>query len=64
MAGFTPSSVVAFQKNKESSLILMDGEDLSLILAEQLTLPDALNAKIRKAAQEGVIFYPLRTHLT
>ena len=43
-----------------ANLILMDGMDLTLILERRVTLIDALRAKVDKAAQEGIIFYPLK----
>lgn len=43
-----------------ANLILMDGEDLALILEGQVSLVDALQAKVDKAAQEGIVFFPLK----
>jgi hypothetical protein len=37
----------------------MDGQELALILEGHVSLTDALDLKIQKAAQEGVIFFPL-----
>jgi hypothetical protein len=37
----------------------MDGADLSLILEGHVSLTDGLDLKIQKAAQEGIIFFPL-----
>ncbi|MBN1569185.1 MAG: restriction endonuclease [Acidobacteria bacterium] len=42
-----------------ANLILVDGYDLMLILEGRVSLTDALQAKIEKAAQEGTIYYPL-----
>jgi len=40
--------------------VLVAGEDLILVLEGQVSLQDALLYKIRRAAQEGVMFAPLR----
>lgn len=44
-----------------ANLILMDGYDLTLILEARVSLLDGLQAKIDKAAQEGVVYFPLRS---
>jgi len=44
------------------NLILMDGEDLALILEGRISLIEALQLKLDKAAQEGRIFYRLAAH--
>jgi hypothetical protein len=41
---------------RSRSVLVMDGADLALILEGQVTLPDALEFKRQRAAQEGVIF--------
>lgn len=42
-----------------ANLILMDGYDLVLILEGQVSLIDALQAKVDKAAQEGIMYFSL-----
>lgn len=42
-----------------ANLVLMDGYDLALILEGRVSLVDALQAKIDKAAQEGVMFFSI-----
>lgn len=42
-----------------ANLVLMDGYDLALILEGRVSLVDALQAKVDKAAQEGVMFFSL-----
>lgn len=59
MAGFRPQVVTEFTRGVGSNIILMDGQDLFLILEGQVTLVDAIELKIQKAAQEGIIFFPL-----
>ncbi len=43
----------------QANLILVDGYDLALILEGRVSLIDALQAKIDKAAQEGILYFPL-----
>lgn len=37
----------------------MCGQDLTLILEGFVSLVDALDVKVQKAAQEGIIYFPL-----
>jgi hypothetical protein len=57
--GFRPEVVTEFTKGLSSNIVLMDGADLSLILEGHVSLWDALDMKIQKAAQEGIIYFPL-----
>lgn len=59
VAGFNPETVSEFTRGQSSSIVLMDGQDISLILEGHVSLIDALTVKTQKAAQEGIIFYPL-----
>jgi len=59
MAGFRPEVVLEFTRGVSSNIILMDGSDLILILEGHVSLIDALELKTQKAAQEGIIFFPL-----
>ncbi len=59
MAGFRPEVIFEFTRGASSNVILMDGADLIVILEGQISLVDALELKIKKAAQEGIIFFPL-----
>lgn len=43
----------------QANLILVDGYDLTLILEGRVSLIDALQAKIDKAAQEGILYFAL-----
>lgn len=45
------------------NLVLMDGQDLALILEGRISLTEALRTKLDRAAQQGVLFYPLSQHL-
>lgn len=46
-------------RGTSSNIVLMDGQDLMLILEGHVSLDDGLDLKIRKAAQEGIIYFPL-----
>jgi hypothetical protein len=59
MAGFRQEVVFEFTRGMSSNIILMDGSDLILILEGHVSLLDGLELKIQKAAQEGIIFFPL-----
>jgi len=59
IAGFRPEVVLEFTRGVTSSIILVDGSDLTLILEGHVSLIDALDLKIQKAAQEGITFFPL-----
>jgi len=57
--GYRGEVLFEFTRGVSSNIILMDGQDLALILEGHVSLTDALDLKIQKAAQEGVIFLPL-----
>lgn len=57
--GFRQEVVFEFTRGVTSNIVLMDGVDLSLILEGRVSLIDALEIKIQKAAQEGIILFPL-----
>lgn len=59
IVGFRPEVVSEFTRGVSSNILLMDGADLSLILEGHVSLTDGLDFKIQKAAQEGIIFFPL-----
>jgi hypothetical protein len=55
-----PRPEVVDQLTKSAkSVLIMDGADLAVILEGRISLREALEQKLRKASQEGVIFYPL-----
>jgi hypothetical protein len=45
------------------NLILTDGQDLALILEGRISLIEALQIKLDKAAEQGILFYPLAQHV-
>ncbi len=59
LIGFRPEVVLEFTRGVSSNIVLMDGNDLSLVLEGHVSLIDSLDLKIQKAAQEGIIFFPL-----
>lgn len=60
IAGFRAEVVSEFGRRAPANVVLVAGEDLILVLEGQVSLQDALLYKIRRAAQEGVMFAPLR----
>ena len=59
MSSFNPNHISLFE-GANPRIILMDGEDLTLILEGHFQLADALNLKITHAVKKGKIFYRLR----
>jgi len=59
VAGFREEVIEEFTRGVTSNIVLVDGTDLMLILEDQISLIDALDLKTQKAAQEGIIYYPL-----
>lgn len=59
VVGFRPEVVADLARGPSNNIMLMCGHDLTLILEGQVSLRDALDLKIDKAAQEGIIYYPV-----
>ena len=59
MDGFSEDGITSIT-GKEPRIILMDGEDLSLILNGSISLKDALKSKIDKLVKEGNTFFKVR----
>jgi restriction endonuclease Mrr len=59
IAGFRQEVVLEMTRAVSSNIVLVDGYDLTLILEGHISLVDALELKIEKAVQEGIIFFPL-----
>lgn len=57
--GFRAEDVQRLREAGSANLILFDGYDLILILENRVSLIDALQAKVDKAAQEGTLYYSL-----
>jgi hypothetical protein len=58
MAGFRENVVDEFQHG-DNPVLLLDGRDLTEILEERISLPDALDAKLEHAAKTGNPFHKL-----
>ncbi len=56
---FRPEVVFEFTRGTTSNIVLLDGPDLGLILEGHVSLVDALDRKIQKATEEGLIYFPL-----
>lgn len=63
MAGFRPAAVNLYRLSKENKLILMSGEDLSMVLGGRISFADALREKIRAASTRGEPYLQLATLL-
>ncbi|OGN99850.1 MAG: hypothetical protein A2Y59_03005 [Chloroflexi bacterium RBG_13_52_14] len=61
---FRPEVVSEFTRGVSSNIILFDGSDLALIFEGRISLVEALNLKVRKASQEGIIYFSLREHFS
>lgn len=59
-SGFTPDGTAAFDSGRPTALIAMDGLDLYEVLHRNLSLPDVLTAKSRRAAESNQCFVPVR----
>ena len=57
--GYRSEVLLEFTRGVSSNILLADGQDLILILEGHISLTDALELKVQKAAQEGIIFFPL-----
>ncbi len=59
IAPFSEDVLRRLREAGPAKLVLMDGYDLTLILEGRVSLVDALQAKVDKAAQEGIMFFSL-----
>lgn len=59
IAAYRTEVVMDFMRGGATNVVLFDGSDIALILEGQISFTDALQIKIEKAAQEGVIYFPL-----
>lgn len=55
--------VIEQYNGEGANIIFMCGQDLTLILEGHIDLRDGLRAKIDRAAQEGIVYYPLNQFL-
>ena len=61
--GFRDEVIKAFDGNK-TNILFFDGEDLIHILEGRIDLREVIRAKIDKAAQEGIVFLPVKSMLS
>ena len=59
IVGMAIGDAVPLQPTRVSDLTRRQRNDLALILEGQLSLVDALDMKVQKAAQQGIVFFPL-----
>jgi Restriction endonuclease len=59
-SGFSKDGLQAFARGRSTSIICMDGLDLSQILSGQLNLIEVIQRKKRRAAETGNAFVPVR----
>lgn len=59
IVGYRNEVLMDFMRGGSTNVILVDGQDLSLILEGHISLNDAMQLKVNKAAQEGIIYFPL-----
>jgi len=57
--GFSKDGLEAFAKGRSTNMIGMDGQDLYFILQGEISLPEVIRLKTRKAAEEGTFFIPV-----
>jgi Restriction endonuclease len=59
-SGFSADGIARFDSGRPTALIAMDGADLHEVLDRNLSLPDILTAKARRAAETNRCFVPVR----
>ena len=64
MGGFSEDTIDALVAGKVINTILFSGDDMRAISYEQLTIVDALDRKLRAAAEGGTPYSPLRDSVT
>jgi hypothetical protein len=60
MSGFSPDAVDALLYGKAMNVLLFDKDDFDACIQEEDGFTNALRTKIRKAAEEGTAYYPIR----
>ena len=59
-SGFSDDGLLAFARGRRTSIICMEGLDLSQILSGRLDLVEVIERKKRRAAETGSAFVPVR----
>ena len=55
VGGFSKDDLDAFSRGRSSDLIAMNGQDIYFILEGEMSLPEAVRLKTRRAAETGEI---------
>ncbi|MCO5191077.1 MAG: restriction endonuclease [Anaerolineae bacterium] len=55
-SGFTPDGLEAFARGRSTNIIGMNSQDIYFILDGEMSLPEAINIKARRAAETGEFF--------
>lgn len=63
MSGYGPDAVDALTLGKSLNLILFDQRDIDAAIDRQIGFREVLKRKWRKAAEEGVVFFPTEADL-
>lgn len=63
MSGYSEDAVDALTAGKSLNLILFNKEDIDAAIAGNLGFKAILKAKLRKAAEEGLVYYPTAIEL-
>ncbi|MBA7702727.1 hypothetical protein ES703_111497 [subsurface metagenome] len=58
--GFSQDGLDAFSRGKPTNIICIDGFDLSCILQNKISLSNALEKKVRRAAETNEAFVSVR----
>jgi hypothetical protein len=59
ISGFSPEGLAAFARGRATNIVGMSGQDLFLILSGELSLTEAIEHKVRRAAETGAFFVPV-----
>lgn len=63
MSGYASDAVDALTLGKDLSLILLDSNDIDVAILKNLGIKAVLDVKLRTAAEEGVIYFPVQSKL-
>lgn len=57
--GFSEDGLTAFSRGRATNMIGMSGQDLYFVLSGEISLGEAIEKKIRRAAETGAFFVPV-----
>jgi hypothetical protein len=63
MNGYTTDTSEVLRYGRELNVILFNGKDLELAVANNYSFATVLETKIRHASQRGEVYYPYEVHL-